>query len=233
MKKQKKLFITGTDTDVGKTLITTILIDQLQKKKHTVTALKPIAAGCELVDGKLVNMDGLILQQTMNQKLDYQQVNPIALKLPIAPHIAAEEEGIALSVKAIQNKCDFQQYQTDYLLVEGAGGWLVPLNKKETFADFAEVECFDVILVIAMKLGCINHALLTIHNIRARGLTIVGWIANSTSPAMPYLKENIQTINQAINAPLLGEIPLIDLDIPESDNFIQTASGYVNIAALL
>jgi len=233
MKKQKKIFITGTDTDVGKTLITTTLIHQLQSKNQTVTAIKPVAAGCDVIDGKLVNSDALILQKAMNQKLSYAQVNPIALKSAIAPHIAATEEGIQLSVENLQKECNLQQYQSDFILVEGAGGWLVPLNKQETFADFVQAESFEVILVVAMKLGCINHALLTIQNIKMRGLKLVGWIANSTSSAMPYLKENIQTINSVIHSPLLAEIPFIDSDSPDSDNFIKKASSYVNIASLL
>lgn len=227
MKNQKRIFITGTDTDVGKTLVATCLIEKLQKDNYSVIAVKPIAAGCEFIDGKLTNADARALIEVMNQKLAYDVVNPIALTAPIAPHIAAKKEGLTLSVESLKQQCNLSQHKSDYLLIEGAGGWLVPLNENETLADFAAEEQLDVLLVVGMKLGCISHALLTVQSIQSAGLNLLGWIANSTSTAMPYLKENILTLKQAINAPFFGEIPFIQLDNPS-----QTASSYVNIAPL-
>jgi len=227
MNQQKRIFITGTDTDVGKTLVTTSLVEKIQQTGKSVVAVKPIAAGCQRRQGEYKNSDALAMQSAMNHHLDYSTINPIALKLAIAPHLAAENESIKLTVKELQMRSDLSQFQSEYLLVEGAGGWLVPLNGTETLADFAVAESLDILLVVGMKLGCINHALLTVQSIRASGLNLIGWIANSNGPEMPYLKQNIQTLMQSINAPLIAEIPYI-----ESDNASQIASGYVNITAL-
>lgn len=228
MKKQKRIFITGTDTDVGKTLVTSCLIENLQQANHTVTAIKPVAAGCDWLDGQLKNSDALMLQQSMHQSISYDQVNPIALELPIAPHIAAAKENLSLSVRFLQQQCDLFQYKSDILLIEGAGGWLVPLNDSETLADFVIAESLDVVLVVGMKLGCINHAMLTIQTIKSSGLNLVAWVANIIDPDMLMIDENIETIKQRIEAPLIATIPYI-----ESDNLIQQACEYVNIAPLI
>ncbi len=226
MQQQERIFITGTDTDVGKTLVTCCLIEKFQKANHTVTAIKPVAAGCELINGQLINSDALSLIQAMQQKIAYEQVNPVALRLPIAPHIAAVQEGIELTVENLQQQCHL--YQTDYLLVEGAGGWLVPLNDEQTLADFAVAESLDIILVVGLKLGCINHAMLTVQAIETAGLKLVAWVANIIDPDMSVIDENIETLKQRINAPLIAKIPYIN-----SDNLIKDASEYVNIAPLL
>lgn len=228
MQQQKRIFITGTDTDVGKTLVTSCLINNFQQAKYSVTAIKPIAAGCNWLDGQLKNSDALILQQLVDQPISYERVNPVALESPIAPHIAAENENLHLSVQSLQTQCDLSQHQTDILLVEGAGGWLVPLNDNETLADFAIAESLDIILVVGMKLGCINHAMLTAQTVRASGLNIVAWVANMIDPDMSVVDENIETIKQKIEAPLIAIIPYI-----KSENIIQQAGEYVNISPLL
>jgi dethiobiotin synthetase len=227
MTKPLRIFITGTDTDVGKTFISCCLLELFQRKKATVSAVKPVAAGCEFSDGQLVNQDALLLQQSMQYPTDYQTVNPIALEPAIAPHIAAQEIGLEISVKSLQQVCNLAQYTTDLLLVEGAGGWLVPLNASETLADFAAAESLDVVLVIEIKLGCISHALLTIQSIRSKGLRLVGWVANKVDRDMPVVHQNIQTLKEAIDAPLLGQVPLLG-----ADKTIQQACEYVNIAPL-
>ena len=228
MQQQKRIFITGTDTDVGKTLVTSCLIQKLQNAKYTVTAIKPVAAGCDWLDGQLKNSDALTLQQSMQQSISYDLVNPIALESPIAPHIAATKESLNLSVQVLQEQCDLSQHQTDILLVEGAGGWLVPLNDTETLADFVVAESMEVILVVGLKLGCINHALLTVKAIEAADLSLVGWVANLIDPGMLVVAENMDTLKQRINAPLIGEIPYI-----QADNIIQEAIEYVNISPLV
>ena len=228
MQQQKRIFITGTDTDVGKTLVTSCLIQKLQNAKYTVTAIKPVAAGCDWLDGQLKNSDALTLQQSMQQSISYDLVNPIALESPIAPHIAATKESLNLSVQVLQEQCDLSQHQTDILMVEGAGGWLVPLNDTETLADFVVAESMEVILVVGLKLGCINHALLTVKAIEAADLSLVGWVANLIDPGMLVVAENMDTLKQRINAPLIGEIPYI-----ESNNIIQEAIEYVNISPLV
>lgn len=228
MQQQKRIFITGTDTDVGKTLVTSCLIEKFQQAKYSVIAIKPVAAGCVWLDGQLKNSDALILQQSMDQRISYDLVNPIALESPIAPHIAAGKENKNLSVQSLQMQCNLSQHQSDILLVEGAGGWLVPLNDTETLADFVLAESMEVILVVGLKLGCISHALLTIKAIEATGLKLVGWVANLIDPDMSVVAENMGTLKQRINAPLIGEIPYI-----ESDNIIQEAIEYVNISPLV
>ncbi|MGB0495741.1 MAG: dethiobiotin synthase [Kangiellaceae bacterium] len=231
---KKKYFITGTDTDVGKTLVTCALIQQFQEQGLSVIATKPIAAGCELIDGQLKNADALKIIQSLNHSVPYELINPVTLKSPIAPHIAADDENKTLSVNTLQSKCSNNQVEEDYLLIEGAGGWLVPLNAEETIADYVKAEGFGVILVVGMKLGCINHSLLTIESIRAKGLNLVGWIANCVDNEMMVLDHNIQSLIERIDAPLLAIIPFIDDDgdINEKKR-IKQASTYVNIAPLI
>ncbi|MFT6733694.1 MAG: dethiobiotin synthetase [Polaribacter sp.] len=230
----KKYFVTGTDTDVGKTLVICSLIHAFKKENQSVMAIKPIAAGCELIDGQLKNSDALEIIQSLDDNVSYQMINPITLRSAIAPHIAATEEQTQLSVKYLQEQSNTSQFDQDYLLVEGAGGWLVPLNETETLADFVVAESLEVILVVGMKLGCINHALLTIKNIESRGVKLAGWVANCINKEMMVLDENIQTLCKRINAPLLGIIPYLteagDLD---QKNRIKEASTYVNITPLI
>lgn len=225
---QKKIFITGTDTEVGKTLVSCCLVELFQRHSMTVSAVKPVAAGCELVDGQWVNEDALMLQRAMQQDMDYEKVNPVALRPAIAPHIAAQLADVELNVKGLQKACDLDQYHTDIVLVEGAGGWLVPLNNHQTLADFAVAESTEVVLVVDIKLGCINHALLTQASIQSTGLKLIGWVANKVCHDMPDFEQNIQTLNSLICAPLLGQIPLLT-----SDNKIHEACEYVNIAPLI
>jgi dethiobiotin synthetase len=223
----RRIFITGTDTDVGKTLFSVALVKALQDKQKSVRAFKPIAAGCEKHEGVFKNTDALNLINALSIDMEYQQVNPIALEPAIAPHIAADKSGVSISVKALQQVCPLNHYHEDYLVIEGAGGWLVPLNQQETFADYVEAESLEVILVIGLKLGCLNHALLTQENIMTRGLKLVGWVANHIDPKMDNQQDNIETLKQQIKAPLIAEIPFL-----VSDNPLSTASNYVKIDAL-
>jgi dethiobiotin synthetase len=137
----------------------------------------------------------------------YKSVNPIALAPPIAPHIAADEAGIELSAQELAHHCRRQLNDADFSLVEGAGGWLVPLNAEETLADLAIVLGLPVILVVSLKLGCINHALLTALSIEQSGLTLAGWVANDSVQPMARRQQNIETLTQRIEAPCLAELP--------------------------
>ncbi len=235
----KKYFITGTDTDVGKTLVICALIHAFQKQNKNIIAIKPIAAGCERIHGQLKNSDALAIIQTLDASHSrtshpYEVINPIRLQSAVAPHIAATEEGISLSVESLQDACNLSQFNQDYVFIEGAGGWLVPLNETETMADFVVAELFDVVLVIGMQLGCINHALLTVENIKLRGLKLSGWIANCVDKEMMVLDDNIQTLCERIDSPLLGIIPYLTKgDNLDDKNRIKEASTYVNIAPLL
>ncbi len=206
--KPRRYFITGTDTGVGKTQVTAALL--LAAKAHGLRSLgvKPVAAGCVPADGRLVNEDALLLQRCSSQSPDYAAVNPVALEPAIAPHIAAERAGISLRATALADQVRAQEASgADVLLVEGAGGWLVPLNQTETMADLAVALGYPVILVVGMRLGCINHALLAAQAIRASGLELVGWVANSVAAEMDCLAENVRTLEQRLPALRMGTVP--------------------------
>ena len=207
--EQRKIFITGTDTDVGKTLITQSLIQLFQNQNKTTVAIKPVAAGCEILNDQLINDDALKMIEVMDGSPSYSKVNPIALELAIAPHIAAEKSGQYLSVNTLSEKCNLSQFEKEIIIVEGAGGWLVPLNQTETFADWVEVEKLDVVLVVGIKLGCINHALLTVENIERRGLNLIGWVSNCVDHEMSCLDENVDTLKGMIDAPMIAKIPFL------------------------
>ena len=179
-------------------------------------AIKPVAAGCIDMGKGLRNDDALQLQAVSSHKLHYQQVNPVALEAAIAPHLAAQESGKTLSASRLVGFCrGLTLLPLDLIVIEGAGGWRVPLNDRETLADVArEMNC-PVILVVGMRLGCLNHALLTAEAIRRDGLAIAGWVANIIEPDMPRLEENIATLKRLFNEPCLGTVPRLQNLTPE------------------
>lgn len=204
----KTFFVTGTDTDVGKTYSACALTCALRKAGRSVSVLKPVASGCERIDGLWQNDDARALRAAAQNDQDYPSVNPIALAPAIAPHIAAQEAGVELSVARLLSVTEATRARPDdVLLIEGAGGFLVPLNDRELFADYVQALHAPVILVVGMQLGCINHALLTIEAIRARGLTLAGWVANSPQPIMERYGENLAFLRDQIPSPLLAEMP--------------------------
>ena len=231
----KQIFITGTDTEVGKTLVTAALTVALQNAGRSAIALKPVAAGCERQCGELRNDDALLLLETMCKAINppptYAEINPIALRNPLAPHIAARQEGQSLSVRTLLRACPLDKirdkYTADTLLIEGAGGWLVPLNDTETFADYAVAAKLDVVLVVKMQLGCINHALLTRQAILASGLKLLGWVANGTPRPMTAYRENLATLKRVLEVPLIAEIPWLS-----GDDMARQASKWVRLDAL-
>ncbi|MCK5790527.1 MAG: dethiobiotin synthase [Alcanivorax sp.] len=223
---KKRFFVTGTDTDAGKTFVTVLMLEALKQRGLSTLALKPLAAGCEQVDGELRNDDALKLQAAMTVALPYQQINPIALKSAIAPHLAAEEEGRTLSVDRLAGLIrGALMTPADVTLVEGAGGWLVPLNHRETLGNLVKELELPVILVVGVRLGCLNHALLTAQAVAAAGLPLAGWVANGIDPEAAKVQENINTLKSMLPAPCLGVIPhgpqadkealaqLIDIDL--------------------
>ena len=206
--KPRCYFITGTDTGVGKTQVTAALLLTAQAHGLRALGVKPVAAGCVRTNGRLVNEDALLLQRCSSLSPDYAAVNPVALELAIAPHIAAERAVIELRAAALADRVREQEASgAEVLLVEGAGGWLVPLNQTETMADLVALLGYPVILVVGMRLGCINHALLSAQAIRAAGLELAGWVANSVAPEMDCLAENIRTLEQRLPALRLGTLP--------------------------
>ena len=213
---RKTFFIAGTDTDVGKTLVAAGLLVAAKNHGLTTVALKPLAAGCEKTEAGLRNADALLLQSVITQPLMYEQINPIALESAIAPHIAAQQEKRVLSADRIAGFCRGSLNQADFTLVEGAGGWRVPLNPQETLADVAKILRLPVILVVGVRLGCINHALLTVEAIRNDGLQLAGWVANCIDANMPVLQENIYSLAARIPAPCLGVVPRLDNAVPDA-----------------
>ena len=237
----KQYFITGTDTEVGKTYVTCQLLQAAQKASLSAIGYKPIAAGCEQINGEWVNEDALNIQKACSkirankaikitdnnelksanenneesgQTLPLHQINPIALKPTIAPHIAALEEDVALTFDEIAKGLDeLHAYQPDLLLMEGAGGWRLPLTVGDEYtptyylSDVVKTLKMDVILVVGMRLGCLNHALLTAEAIRADGLTIKGWVANDITGNMTRYQENLHSLKAMLPEPLLAEIP--------------------------
>lgn len=206
--KPRCFFVTGTDTGVGKTQVTAALLLTAQAHGLRALGVKPVAAGCVDAGGRLVNEDALLLQRCSSLSPDYAAVNPVALEPAIAPHIAAKRAGITLRAAALADQVREQERSgADVLLVEGAGGWLVPLNRTETMAELAALLAYPVILVVGMRLGCINHALLSAQAIRAAGLELAGWIANSVAPEMDCLAENVHTLEQRLPALRMGTLP--------------------------
>jgi dethiobiotin synthetase len=200
-----KLFITGTDTDVGKTYVSVKLLRAFARVGLTTVGLKPVASGCDVIAGERVNADTVALQQAATVALPAHVISPFRFLRPISPHLAAEEEQMTLSCAALHTHvAPGLQQSADVCVIEGVGGWLVPINAIETMADFVLQQQLPVVLVVAMRLGCLNHAQLTAQAIMASGLRLCGWIANCLQPSMLLLEANVATLVQRLPAPLLG-----------------------------
>jgi dethiobiotin synthetase len=199
-------FVVGTDTGVGKTLIASALIKHFGNLGLKTVGMKPVASGYDEVDGHFINDDVTALIQASNVAAPLEFVNPYRFIPAIAPHIAARQAGITIDIEVIF--AAYQQLSTsaEVVIVEGAGGFLVPLNQNETLADLAIKLDVPLILVVGMRLGCINHALLTVEAIRARGLPLAGWIANQVDPDMAMFEENLEALHQRIDAPCLSVV---------------------------
>lgn len=202
-------FVTGTDTDVGKTECAVLLLNELNTLSNKTLGIKPISAGCERTEVGLRNNDALKLQKASSMQVDYDIVNPIAYEEAIAPHIAAAKHNNKIDLNILQDCLDrAKQLQPDRLLVEGAGGWRLPLDNRGNFmSDFALQNQMKVILVVGMRLGCLNHAVLTHQAIVADGLNCIGWIANQLSSDMPYYQENLACLQSLLNSPCIAEVP--------------------------
>jgi dethiobiotin synthetase len=203
----KGFFITGTDTDVGKTYSTVKLIEHWQRDGLSVAAMKPVASGCQVgADGRWSNDDVLRLCAATGQT-DFDLMNPYRFLPAISPHIAARQAGVDISLETIQDNYRQLEQGHDLVVVEGAGGWFAPLTERLFISDLARALGLPVILVVGMRLGCINHALLSAQAIRASGLVLDGWIANHIDPALAAGAENLASLRQHLNAPMLLELP--------------------------
>ena len=198
-------FITGTDTNVSKTWATIALMRYLQNQGKSVVGMKPVAAGCTMQDGQLKNEDALLIQKNASVSVAYELINPYAYELPVSPHIAGADNPADLAQVLVQ----FERLKklADSVVVEGAGGWYSPLNEREANSDLAVALALPVIMVVAIRLGCINHARLTYQAIRQSGVNCAGWIAMCTDSTMLSRDENIATIKSTVDAPLLGVLP--------------------------
>ena len=200
------IFVTGTDTGVGKTQVSLGLITLLQRQGLTVAAMKPVASGCELTAAGLCNEDALLLQAQSSVSLPYELINPYAFAAAIAPHIAAEREQVVIDIAKIKIHFNHIQQCADTVVVEGAGGWLVPINNDQTMADLAVALDLPIVLVVNIGLGCINHALLTVAAIQKSGLFLQGWVANQIEP-VKEAEAIIGALRSRIKANCLGSIP--------------------------
>ena len=201
----KRWFITGTDTEIGKTCVASALIRHLVAEGYRVAGMKPVASGCEMTQAGLRNDDALSLIEASNVVLPYETVNPYAFEPAIAPHIAAQEAGQLIDINRISKIA--KSIEADYLVIEGVGGWCVPLGETGMLAELARATADEVILVVGMRLGCINHALLTAAQVERDGMTLKGWIANHVDPDMQVQSENFATLQALMPCPLLGVLP--------------------------
>ncbi len=205
---KKGYFITGTDTNVGKTWATIALMHYLKQQGKTVVGMKPVASGCVLHQGQLHNDDALLIQRYSSIPIEYALINPYAYAPAVSPHIAGHHHPVDLDT--LVAGFNHLQALSDIVLVEGAGGWYAPINSTEDISDLAKRLGLPVIIVVAIRLGCINHAKLTYHAVLQSGLACAGWIAMCTDATMLNREENIDTIKTILDAPLLGVLPYLE-----------------------
>ena len=203
-------FITGTDTEIGKTLVASAIVHLQAQKGYKVAGMKPVAAGAYQREGMWCNEDVDSLMSASSVKLDQKLICPFLFTSPIAPHIASKEEGRVIESKRILNSYRQIKQETDAVVVEGVGGFRVPLTIDFDTADLAVELDLPVIMVVGLRLGCISHALLTADAIAVRGLKLIGWVANCVSPDMLRAEDNLTALKERIQAPLIARIPYIE-----------------------
>ncbi len=201
------VFVTGTDTGIGKTFCSVGLIEAAVARGVRVGVMKPVAAGATHGADGWRNEDAEQLIAAAHSTLPYDWVNPYCLPEPMSPHLAARAAGVALDLAAIRSCCERISFGSDWTLIEGAGGWLAPLTDRETIADLARLLDFPVLMVVGLKLGCLNHAQLTWHAISASGCRRAGWIANRIDPTMAAVDANLQTLSERLGEAPLATIP--------------------------
>ena len=204
---QRAWFVTGTDTGVGKTLVSAALLTALARTGQRVIGMKPVASGCDATPHGLRSADAEALRVAGNVAADYADVNPYALAAPTAPHLAAAAAGVQIDIAVIRAHYARLAACADAVVVEGIGGWLVPINHNQTMADVASALALPVILVVGMRLGCLSHALLTQQAIAASGCRLVAWVANSVDGTAP--EGYVEALNDALGAPCLGILPSV------------------------
>jgi dethiobiotin synthetase len=200
------LFITGTDTAAGKTVVARLIVRSLVAAGVRVAVMKPVAAGSYMTPDGLRNEDALGLIADSNVDLPYATINPYCLAAPVSPHLAARDSGVSIELPRIRENLATLRAAADCVIVEGAGGWLAPLNDSEFIADLAAALALPVLLVVGLRLGCLNHALLTVAAIRQRRLVLAGWIANRIDPDYARVPENLATLERHIGMPPIATV---------------------------
>ncbi|CDL80503.1 dethiobiotin synthase [Xenorhabdus cabanillasii] len=223
-----KYFLTGTDTEVGKTVVSCALLQAANKKGYQTAGYKPVASGSEVTPEGIRNGDALALQYNSSVSLSYQEVNPLVFVEPTSPHIVSAELNQPIEFTVMSQGLEKLAVKANWVLIEGAGGWYTPLSENTTFADWVVQEKLPVILTVGVKLGCINHAVLTAKVIQGSDLELVGWVANEIEPAGKRQAEYLATLKRMISAPLLGVIPHLS-DSDKKNNIGE----YINIDLLV
>ncbi len=214
MNAKKSFFVTGTDTEIGKTLVSSTLLLILNENGLLAAGMKPVAAGTVLKKNELINDDVEQLIKFSSVNFPKNLIVPYLFKEPISPNIASDNEKNEIELQKIVDSFELIKKKVDFVIVEGIGGFKVPLNYNLDTADLAEKLDLDIILVVGLRLGCLNHALLTVESIKSRGLNLLGWVSNQVDPEMIYVRENINTLKKRIDAPLIGEIPYMENPSP-------------------
>lgn len=220
-------FIAGTDTDVGKTVASKAILNALAEQGLKTIGYKPVAAGSDKTAEGFRNSDALYLQKAATVEVAYDDVNPYALELPASPHIAAMRENVEIEYSILSDKLAQHKQNSDIVLVEGAGGWRVPVSSSDCLSTWVQQEKLPVVLVVGIKLGCLSHAMLTLDAIKADGLELVGWVANRVNPGTEHYADIIEMLEQKIDAPKIGEIPYV----PSVKR--QGLAKYIDVSPLL
>lgn len=214
LSKLRSCFVTGTDTGVGKTMVAAALLHRLAQRGLRAAGMKPVAAGAEQRDGAWVNEDAERLAAAASVEVPRELLCPYPLPEAVAPHIAAESAGVRLELGRILRAYAALEQRADAVVVEGVGGWRVPLGEDFDSADLAAALRLPVVLVVGLRLGCLNHAALTAESVAARGLVLAGWVANTLDPRMPRIERNVQTLQRLLPAPCFGWLPWMDRPEP-------------------
>lgn len=225
----KGFFIAGTDTGIGKTCVTVALMEELKKQGYKVAGMKPIASGAVRKNGSLRNEDAELIQQACSQLIDYELINPVVFELPVSPHIAARQMKQAIDLREIESCYQQLASNNDLVVVEGVGGWRVPISGEQSMADLAKKLGLPVILVVGFRLGCLNHAILTAEAIRADGLSLFGWVSNRLEEAYLFSEESLETLKKTIESPYLADLPFgqnsaAKLQIKHSNMLLDSSS---------
>ncbi|HDT6544016.1 TPA: ATP-dependent dethiobiotin synthetase BioD [Kluyvera ascorbata] len=223
----ERFYVTGTDTEVGKTVASTALLQAARLLGRRAVGYKPVASGSEMTDEGLRNSDALALQRNSALPLRYEEVNPYTFAEPTSPHIVSADEQRPIEAGVLSAGLRALEAQADWVLVEGAGGWFTPLSPTLTLADWVRDEQLPVILVVGVKLGCINHAVLTAQAVQQAGLRLAGWIANDVVPPGRRHAEYLSTLQRMLPAPLLGEIPWLGESVDD-----RPLGGYLDLSLL-